>query len=301
MSESKSILVGVDFSDCSRAALAQALRLGKARGCQVHAAHVVDTLVVVALQEVLPPEARAIHDQSINEARRAWEQFAAAVPGGGGATFHVEMNNRIAGVLGLVEKTHAGLLVLGCSGDPETGIGTMTTECIGRSPADVLLVRENHSGPFKRVVACVDFSQTSRGALDAAAQIAAADGAQLSVVHVFEAPWTRLYYRLPALDAADAFEGDYRRALEARLREFVAESGAKVAAASPTCELFDGGGHRSGIAEYARSRKADLVVLGTHGRSNLRDTLLGSTAVKALQKTTCSVLAVKPRAVAARV
>jgi nucleotide-binding universal stress UspA family protein len=49
-----------------------------------------------------------------------------------------------------------------------------------------------------------------------------------------------------------------------------------------------------GIVEYATSTNADLVVIGTHGKSNLRYLLLGSTAERVLRHTGCSVLAVRP-------
>ncbi|MBM4361664.1 MAG: universal stress protein, partial [Deltaproteobacteria bacterium] len=39
---------------------------------------------------------------------------------------------------------------------------------------------------------------------------------------------------------------------------------------------------------------ADLVVLGTRGRTNLRDLFLGSTAERVVRECPCSVLAVPP-------
>jgi hypothetical protein len=46
--------------------------------------------------------------------------------------------------------------------------------------------------------------------------------------------------------------------------------------------------------QYAQGVGADLIVLGTRGRTNLRDLLLGSTAEKVLRDSVCSVLAVHP-------
>src|SRR5262245_40235974 len=50
-----SIVVGIDFSPASLTALAQALRFAEWNRATVHAVHVVDTLVVVDLQEALSP------------------------------------------------------------------------------------------------------------------------------------------------------------------------------------------------------------------------------------------------------
>jgi nucleotide-binding universal stress UspA family protein len=56
----------------------------------------------------------------------------------------------------------------------------------------------------------------------------------------------------------------------------------------------DAGTNRLGIADYAARVGADLTVLGTRGKTNLRDILLGSTAERVLAESRCSVLAVKP-------
>ena len=48
------------------------------------------------------------------------------------------------------------------------------------------------------------------------------------------------------------------------------------------------------FADYAAKAGADLIVLGTRGKTNLRDILLGSTAERVLAESRCSVLAVKP-------
>jgi len=51
---------------------------------------------------------------------------------------------------------------------------------------------------------------------------------------------------------------------------------------------------RSTLMDQAVLLGADLVVIGTRGRANLRDLLLGSTAEKLLRELNTSVLAVKP-------
>jgi nucleotide-binding universal stress UspA family protein len=49
-------------------------------------------------------------------------------------------------------------------------------------------------------------------------------------------------------------------------------------------------------AEAAAEIDADLVVIGTHGRSGLAHMLLGSVAEQILRSTSCSALAVRPNA-----
>ncbi|MEX0585155.1 MAG: universal stress protein [Pirellulales bacterium] len=49
------------------------------------------------------------------------------------------------------------------------------------------------------------------------------------------------------------------------------------------------------IVRYARDIDADLIVIGTHGRSGLAHVLLGSTAEKVVRKASCPVLTVRPQ------
>jgi nucleotide-binding universal stress UspA family protein len=159
----------------------------------------------------------------------------------------------------------------------------------------VLLARDDHHGPFTRIVAGVDFSPTSLRALQRAAAFAERDGAEIHVLHNFDAPWRQLPYRpaVPPL-VEPALEKEYRDSVARRLDEFARP----VLEAHPgvrfVIQCADHDGHRSGIVEYAESVSADLIALGTRGGTNLRDVLLGSTAEKVLVQSHCSVLAVKP-------
>jgi nucleotide-binding universal stress UspA family protein len=50
----------------------------------------------------------------------------------------------------------------------------------------------------------------------------------------------------------------------------------------------------NGIAAHAEEVKADLIIVGHKGRTNLRYVLLGSTAERLLTQLPCSMLVVKP-------
>ncbi len=47
------------------------------------------------------------------------------------------------------------------------------------------------------------------------------------------------------------------------------------------------------IIRYAREKKIDLIVLGTHGRSGLKHVLLGSVAERVVRKAPCPVLTIR--------
>ncbi|HEX5042054.1 MAG TPA: universal stress protein [Candidatus Polarisedimenticolaceae bacterium] len=296
MSADRSLLVGVDFTRCSAAALREGLRLAARMEAELRAVHVIDALVTAEVEEALSDVQRHIREGLLADARRAWSEFAMTVPGAQAVPFEVTISERTAGIRRAVREHRADLLILGAFGRSpvDVGLGTMATACVRAAPSDVLLVRDTHAGPFRSIVAGVDFSETSGLALKRAGELALLERAELRVLHVFDPPWHRLHFRGPTLEVAPRASERYVQELPRRLAAF---AGATLAALPPlpyACEVFEDHGHRSGLVAYAQETGADLIVLGTRGHSNLRDTFLGSTAEKVLEHTSCSVLAVTP-------
>lgn len=287
------ILVGTDFSRCSATALREALRLGQAMGAFVTAIHVIDEALVTQVAEAVGRDRASIATDLVGDAQNAWQEFSKSVPGAESVPFRATVAPRVNGLLNATQDSGADLIVLGAYGDrePEVGFGTVATACVRRALCDVLLVRDTQLGGFRRVVVGTDFSPTSAHAIDRAATLARVEGAALSVLHVFDAPWKKLHYRAPTPMVDPKEQAAYRAALEARVAQFAARASDAGASATPVCH--DDDGHRSGIAAYASSVGADLIVLGTRGGTNLRDVLLGSTAEKALAESRSSVLAVR--------
>jgi len=120
-----------------------------------------------------------------------------------------------------------------------------------------------------------------RRALEMAALIAHGEGAKLYAAHV----------------VPDHLESHarVRTGLGPELDAFVNETTRKYPGLEIHAKVFQYSGHRSGVLEFAALVNADLVAVGTRGRSNLRDVVLGSTAEKILRDSVCAVLAVKPR------
>jgi len=295
-----SIVVGTDFTPCSAVALGQAIRMAAWSKARVHVVHVIDTTVVIELEAALSKFQQGIRDGLVKDAEKAWTDFAKDIPGASGLPIEVSINNRIVGILRRAREDKADLLVMGAFGHraPEVGMGTVATACVRKSMTDVLLVRDTRpeigNAPFKTIVAAVDFSPTSLRAVERAAMFAAKDGAELHLLHVFAAPWHQLHYRAPTPLTPPHQQKQYRDGLERRLAEFCRPVLEAHAGLRTRTIVQDDSGHRSGIVEYAGKVQADLIVLGTRGRTNLRDLLLGSTAEKVLEESKCSILAVKP-------
>ena len=149
---------------------------------------------------------------------------------------------------------------------------------------------------FQNILSPIDFSPFARRALDHALALARVEGSRLTVLYVapsvstvvaaIESPF--LLPTLYAQDDLDRFRDDVRR--------FVEESATDVPV---VCEVVEGHPAQV-IAALAADRGADLVVMGTHGRTGFDRLVLGSVTERVLRQAPCSVLVVtRPRDAAA--
>ncbi len=139
---------------------------------------------------------------------------------------------------------------------------------------------------LKHIMAATDFSAPADNAVRRAAALAAAHGAELLVVHVFD---NRAWQNAKRLFQRDEWtHGEPEDTAGARLeetRERVAADCA-VRARLLACEDSVGNGLRQLIDDEA----PDLLVLGARGEHWLKDLVLGSTALKLLQQVRLPVL-----------
>lgn len=292
MDRLNSIVVAVDFTPGAASALAQAVRMSAWNRAKLHVVHIIETLVVLELTEAMTPFVKEIEQGLIDDAKKLWAGFANDVPGKSGLDFAVAVNNPLVEITRRVHDRNADLLVMGAHGvAPDRGAGILATQCVRKVPTRVMLVRDKHTGPFKSVVACVDFSETSRAALDAAIRIVAQDNATLHVLHVYQPSWKRLMAR----SAPAGFEAQFKETLMNQLTAFCAPKSPEVAWVKPKYSVVEASSHGAGITEFVKSSGADLVVLGTRGKTNLRDVVMGSTAERVVRDSTCSILAIKPQ------
>ena len=290
------VVVGVDFTPCSRSALMQAMRIAACRRATVHVVHVIEPLVVMDLEQALSPYQTDIRAALIGDVRKTWREFTMGIPDVSGLELDVQIDHPVSVILRRVREQSADLLVLGTHGTSpaDRGTGTLATACVRKAMASVLLVKDPHAGPFRSIVACIDFSPTSLKALEQAVRLALQDHAVLHVLHVFDAPWHRLHYRAPTPQASPDYQKQYRDGLGRRLEAFCEPQHREMAALESRYTVFEFTGHSAGITAFVRQVDGDLVVLGTRGRTSLRDMLLGSTAERVVREAPCSILTVKP-------
>ncbi|MFI5306977.1 MAG: universal stress protein [Polyangiales bacterium] len=139
-----------------------------------------------------------------------------------------------------------------------------------------------------KIVVGTDFSEISERALGLALDIAARTSAAIELVHAYSVP----SFSLPiegAVMASASYVAEQSSKLQAQLDATVArhaQSGVRLSA-----HLRNGVPHEE-LCNFARQVGADLIVIGTHGRSGPAHVLLGSVAERVLRIADCPVLTV---------
>jgi nucleotide-binding universal stress UspA family protein len=142
---------------------------------------------------------------------------------------------------------------------------------------------------FSRILVPTDFSTCSEAAWNLAQRLARAVDGELVLVHVL--PETPLYSEVPwSMSHVKEVYAAARNWGEDALEGWVAR--ARASGFSARAILREGVAHRE-IAALATTERADLVVIGTHGRGGIDRALLGSVADRVVRSAPCPVLTVR--------
>src|SRR6266581_6028094 len=139
----------------------------------------------------------------------------------------------------------------------------------------------------RRILHPSDLSPASGAAFARAVAMAKADRAQLLLVHVLApvVPIAGEGYISPQF--YDDIETSGRRNAQRRLAALQAK--ARKAGARATTLLLEGVAHEQ-IIRAAKSKKADLIVMGTHGHTGLVKFFVGSITSRVIAGASCPVL-----------
>jgi nucleotide-binding universal stress UspA family protein len=143
---------------------------------------------------------------------------------------------------------------------------------------------------FRRILFATDLSPASAGAFEQAVGLARANEAELVIAHAYQLPdffptdvcVTGTLYS----DLDEKVRGDAEKKLAALVKAARKQGiGARF--------LVLTGAPFEAIAEAARAEQADLIVMGTHGRTGASRILLGSVAARVITTAPCPVLTVR--------
>lgn len=293
MTRYKEILLATDYSEPSRKALAEAVRMARKHQARLHVLHVD----IVALQQTdgfdKPPLADYV---------RGMDQVALDVVGKDNGVSHrdtvtavIRDSSEAAGILRYSVEKDIDLIVMGTRGRgamSELFLGSVAQVVAreARIPVLVVSAQTQYRVPDGRpvILAPVDLTARSGLALARAAALAQERDAHLVALHVLD------FSRAPR-DPARSAEKEEEQARD-RLEAFVARALLPVDAEP----LLGKGDSAEVICEMARRRNASLIVIAASAHGPVDRLLLGSVSKQVIRKATCPVLIHRERIVSTR-
>jgi len=283
------LLLATDGSQFSEGAIRESIRLAKQCSSKLSAISVIET----------NPEYETIAPQLLEKAEKATRRHLEAVKEqavkeGVDCTISVlEGEDSYDLIATEAVKSKTSMIVMGRRG--KTGlkrltIGSTTARVIGHAPCNVLVVPRAAQVEFKNIVVATDGSKYSAAAASEAIGIAKRNNSMLTIISVVPAEFAT---------PTDIEIAMSQREHIAEKEMHVAEQNAKMVKEAAQKEgvtvraFVMSGKPADAIIETAKDKSADLIILGSHGRTGLEKLLMGSVAERVIILSPCAVLVVK--------
>ncbi len=200
----------------------------------------------------------------------------------------IEQGTVHAGILRAADNIGAGAVVVGGKVD-HTGLhilGSSAEHVVRYANCPVLVARHSPAG---KILAATDFSDPALPAVEAGAAEARRRKVDLAIIHAIDllpvvSPFYGDFYSTPPMDLSDQMRKIWQQRLDECVHRFKAKGGG----------LLPNGPAAPAILHAASELPAQLLVMGTHGRTGLsRIIALGSVAEAVVRAAPCSVLIVR--------
>lgn len=287
------LCVGFNFSGAAQVALRSAAAVGRAFGAAIDLVAVIEPAPLY--RRVLSPihgRLACIEDVSVG-ARRKLEEVArelrsAHVP----VECHVRSGRPYVELIAACRELQDDMVVLGphCrSQSQHLSLGSTAERVLRKASVPVLIAKSELPALPSLVLVPVDFSSAGKAAVVEASVLVRRWNSKLVLLHVVE-PLAEAYM-WPLEPGAVALYPVEPDELEPEWDAWLGN----VDLSGLACERLTLKGHAAEtIVETAAQLAADLVVMGTHGRSGIAHALLGSVTLRVAREAPCSVLAIRP-------
>lgn len=290
MTKPQSILAATDFSpDGQRAAMRAAMIAADMGISQGAVLHVIDSSWLDTLMhyvQLADDTTQALVDDALQSLRELVEEVRDRTG------FELDPQVRQGAVLDtlLAQLEQVDLLTLGARGThtlSEFTLGSMAQRIIRRTNKSVLVVDPAPVTPYQRVLIGVDFSAHSHRAFSLSRAIA--PHAQHRLVHVYDVPFEgKMSFAGTHASILQEYREKAQQAAEEEMERFVLSLGAD---GKDVLRTVQHGIHvPTKLREIIQETKADLFVIGKHGKTLAEHLLIGSVTIHLLAECPCDVL-----------
>jgi len=285
----ETLLLATDGSEFSEGAIVGSIKLAKQCSNRFAAISVIETnpeLEAIAPQVTEKAEKSAReHLESIQTRAKKDGVECNIIIRAGEDSYHYIVDEAAKNKISMIIMGRRGR-----SGLKRLMMGSVTSRVIGHAPCNVLVVPKAARVEFKRIVVATDGSKYSLAAASEAIGLAKRNKSELTVISVVpselmtptDIDFTLAHKELIADKEMHEAEKNVKAVKEAAQKEGVAVK-AFVMSGRPA----------DAVIEIAKDKNADLIVLGSHGRTGLEKLLMGSVAERVIVLSSCAVLVVK--------
>lgn len=269
MNQSPEILLASDFSARSDRPLDRAILLAEQLGASLAIAH------------VLEKKADPVDDRQIGRLRLDLPEQAQS------AELVIEQGSAPKVLSEIARARGSDLIVTGVARYNSLGdylLGTAVEHIIRNVPTPVLVVKRRAFRPYERLLVATDLSDCSRAALLRAMRLF--PHAEIALLHAFNIPFEGF---LKSDEVRQDVRAQARRELDAFLAHPEIQSGPR----ERIVDLLEEGEIGDVIIKAVQERGADLLVMGTRGRSSFFHATIGSHAEDLMEIVPCDVLVIR--------
>jgi len=286
----ETVLVATDFTRGSEWAVERAARLPIAAGGKLLVIHVLPQGIPAKYRRQAEREAREALDKIVRRIVRASRRA-------GNARLSVVSALRVGKpyveIIRLARSEMADIVVVGRHGRRvlrDLLLGSTAENVIRKANIPVLVVNLTPSGSYDRPLIALDLDDTARSIIKLALRSVGRDTAGISVLHAYTVPFEGLVRPRLSPRELNNYRSECRNEASSGLHRLLEWAGGAIRWNSSVRR----GDPRAVILREITERRADLVVVGTHGRSGLSHALLGSVAEHVVRRAGCDVLVAPP-------
>jgi nucleotide-binding universal stress UspA family protein len=292
----KRILVATDFSECSKVALDICLGASKCMKTKLYVLHTIEKFPH-DYRHLLSSTAHSNMKQKLEE--EAMNKIKAMLPeellGSEDIVPIVRFGKPFLEIIQVAKEKDVDLMAIGTHGRAGVDrviLGSVAERVVRDAHCPVMVVKSEKYVGFKKIIVPIDFSDYSRLALEYAAATARAHKSKLTILHIYEESFVKPYVNAAnSEEEANEIIKAIEQVNESKYDEFLKTinlSGVEYE------KLLKKGIPETEIAEIAMEQQANLIVMGTHGRSGIKHILIGSTAEEVVRTVHCDIVVVKP-------